>query len=184
MKAPYWFEKEGSGYRLYEKGRKTTKTYRSIDSAKKDVLAMNDAFRASKGKMSFPRLKNGKKAELRAPTERQLRNLQEVIRLEEYLEMRERYADSDDKGIMRAKKRLRELGALTRNNPKKSGDRRAKRAVKGHQGQRYLSKMDQEMYRDLMEFGGGPEHDGPASEYEIYRKKSMQRSRALPKARK
>jgi hypothetical protein len=74
--------------------------------------------------------------------------------------------------------------SLMRYNPKMSGDRRAKRAIKGHQGQRYLDKMDQEMYRDMMEFGGGPEYDGPASEYEVYRKKSMQRSRALPKARK
>ena len=123
MKAPYWFEKEGNSFRLYEKGRKTAKTYRSIDSAKKDVLAMNDAFRASKGKMALPRLKNGKRkpahphmaGEVGRPlTEREMDRFFKALAEEERDELQMRYMTPAE--LKRAKARS---AKRSRMNPKR-----------------------------------------------------------------
>ena len=116
MKAPYWFEKEGKSYRLYEKGRRTTKTFNTIESAKKSVLAMNDEFRASHGKMALPRVKNpGKKAaaKLRPLSPRQSSRVHEGVDLEHYLEMNERYMAPDE--VARIKARIAKIERLQRN---------------------------------------------------------------------
>jgi len=116
MKAPYWFEQEGKSYRLYEKGRRTTKTFNSIASAKKAVLAMNDEFRASHGKMALPRVKNpGKKsaAKLRSLTARQSSRVHEGVDLEHYLEMNERYMEPEEVARLRA--RIAKIERLQRN---------------------------------------------------------------------
>jgi hypothetical protein len=47
FKAPYRFVAEGRGFRLYEKGVKTNTTFKTMAEAKKKVLGLNDAWRAS-----------------------------------------------------------------------------------------------------------------------------------------
>ena len=50
IKAPHRFISEGKGFRLYTRGEKTDTLYRSMAEAKKNVLAMNSAWRAKHGK--------------------------------------------------------------------------------------------------------------------------------------
>jgi len=47
FKAPYRFVPEGRVFRLYEKGEKTRTTFKTMVEAKKKVLALNNAWRAS-----------------------------------------------------------------------------------------------------------------------------------------
>lgn len=47
FKAPYRFVPEGSAFRLYENGEKTRTTFKTMVEAKKKVLALNNAWRAS-----------------------------------------------------------------------------------------------------------------------------------------
>lgn len=58
FKAPYRFVPEGRGFRLYESGEKTRTTFKTMAEAKKKVLALNDAWRASPaGRKATPRKK-------------------------------------------------------------------------------------------------------------------------------
>ena len=47
FKAPYRFVSEGRAFRLYEHGEKTRTTFKTMAEAKKKVLALNNAWRAS-----------------------------------------------------------------------------------------------------------------------------------------
>ena len=47
FKAPYRFVPEGGAFRLYENGEKTRTTFKTMVEAKKKVLALNNAWRAS-----------------------------------------------------------------------------------------------------------------------------------------
>jgi len=47
FKAPYRFVPEGRAFRLYQKGEKTRTTFKTMAEAKKKVLALNNAWRAS-----------------------------------------------------------------------------------------------------------------------------------------
>jgi hypothetical protein len=61
FKAPYRFVPEGKAFRLYEKGVKTNTTFKTMDEAKKKVLALNDAWRASPaGRKATPKKKYDK----------------------------------------------------------------------------------------------------------------------------
>jgi len=58
FKAPYRFVPEGRAFRLYEKGVKTNTTFKTMDEAKKKVLGLNDAWRASPaGRKATPKKK-------------------------------------------------------------------------------------------------------------------------------
>jgi hypothetical protein len=61
FKAPYRFVPEGKAFRLYEKGVKTNTTFKTMADAKKKVLALNDAWRASPaGRKATPKKKYDK----------------------------------------------------------------------------------------------------------------------------
>lgn len=58
FKAPYRFVPEGGAFRLYEHGERTRTTFKTMAEAKKKVLALNDAWRASPaGRKATPRKK-------------------------------------------------------------------------------------------------------------------------------
>ena len=58
FKAPYRFVPEGGAFRLYENGEKTRTTFKTMAEAKKKVLALNNAWRASPaGRKASPRKK-------------------------------------------------------------------------------------------------------------------------------
>lgn len=58
FKAPYRFVAEGRAFRLYEKGVKTNTTFKNMVEAKKKVLALNNAWRASPaGRKASPKKK-------------------------------------------------------------------------------------------------------------------------------
>jgi hypothetical protein len=58
FKAPYRFVPERGGFRLYEHGEKTRTSFKTMAEAKKKVLALNNAWRASPaGRKASPRKK-------------------------------------------------------------------------------------------------------------------------------
>jgi hypothetical protein len=58
FKAPHRFVPEKGGFRLYTNGVRTETTFRSMQEAKKKVLALNDKWRASPaGRKASPRKK-------------------------------------------------------------------------------------------------------------------------------
>ncbi len=59
VKAPFRYAAEGSVYRLYEYGRKTSKTFKSEAAAKKFVLSGNAPYRKSGERALVPLVKNG-----------------------------------------------------------------------------------------------------------------------------
>jgi hypothetical protein len=72
FKAPYRFVGEGRAFRLYEKGVKTNTTFKTMAEAKKKVLALNDAWRASPaGRKATPKKKyDGQGHVVRKPARR------------------------------------------------------------------------------------------------------------------
>jgi hypothetical protein len=59
VKAPFRYAAEGSQFRLYEYGRKTSKTFKSEAAAKKFVLDGNAPYRKSGERATVPLVKNG-----------------------------------------------------------------------------------------------------------------------------
>lgn len=58
FKSPYRFVPEGRAFRLYEHGEKTRTSFKTMVEAKKKVLALNNAWRASPaGRKASPRKK-------------------------------------------------------------------------------------------------------------------------------